>query len=417
MEQPLQPPRTRAALFSAECEGRDLDRSLAELAALAKSAGMEVVLEITQRRQAPDAALYLGGGRLQQAAALCADNGVELCIFDDELTGTQIKNLEELLQLPVIDRTLLILDIFAARAVTNEGKLQTELAALQYRLPRLAGLRAGLSRQGGGGAGGGGARRGAGESQLEYDRRHLRRRIGLLQQKLTAIGQRRAQTRRSRRRNRVPVAALVGYTNVGKSSLLNRLCGAGALVEDQLFATLDPTARKALLPSGQQIVLVDTVGFVSRLPHALVEAFHSTLEEACSADLLVLVADASDPERERQLQVTRETLAQIGAQQIETLVVYNKCDRPHLPTEGGIRLSAATGWGVDALLKELDRRLAGRMAEVELLLPYDQLPLLGALRLGGSVQQEEYRPDGVYVKALADRRALHRFAPYLYYGG
>ncbi len=415
MEELNQRPRTRAALFAADCGDRDIDRSLAELRALAESAEMEVLLEIVQRRDTPDAGCYLGEGRLAEAKSLCADNDVAVCVFDDELTGTQIKNLEDALELPVVDRTLLILDIFAARAVTGEGKLQTELASLQYRLPRLAGLRDGLSRQGGGGAGGGGARRGAGESKLEYDRRHLRRRIDLIQHKLDAIDQRRAQTRRSRSRNAVPVVALVGYTNVGKSSLLNRICGAEVEARDQLFATLDPTARKAVLPSGQNVVFIDTVGFVSRLPHSLVEAFKSTLEEAKYADIVLRVADASDPLREEQLRVTAEVLAEIGAAENETATVYNKCDRMHLAAWDGVCVSAKTGEGLEELLALLDERLASRVAEVELLLPYDKLALLAPLRQGGSVQTEDYRDDGVYVKALADRRSLHLFEPYLLY--
>lgn len=213
----------------------------------------------------------------------------------------------------------------------------------------------------------------------------------------------------------MPVVALVGYTNVGKSSLLNRICGAEVEARDQLFATLDPTARRAALPSGQNVVFIDTVGFVSRLPHSLVEAFKSTLEEAKYADIVLRVADASDPLREEQLRVTAEVLAEIGAAENETAVVYNKCDRMHLAAWDGVCVSAKTGEGLDELLALLDARLASRVAEVELLLPYDKLALLAPLRQGGSVQAEEYRDDGVYVKALADRRSLHLFEPYLLY--
>lgn len=404
---------TRAALFAADCGRWDLERSLAELSALAESAELEVVLEVTQKRDAPDAAAYLGEGRLAEARELCAANDVTLAVFDDELTGTQIKNLEDILNVRVIDRTLLILDIFAARAVTNEGKLQTELARLQYQLPRLAGLGASMSRQGGGGGGGGGARRGAGESKLEYDRRHVRRRIELVQEKLTAIETRRAQTRRSRSRSAVPVIALVGYTNVGKSSLLNRICGAEVLSQDMLFATLDPTARKTTLPSGQNVVFIDTVGFVSRLPHSLVEAFKSTLEEACYADIILKVADAADPMRDEQLAVTDQVLGEIGAGENDAVVLYNKCDRLHVAPFDGLCVSAATGEGVPELLAFLDEKLADRVRPVTMLVPYDKLSLLANLRAGGSIQQEEYREDGVFVQALADRRSLHLFEPYL----
>ncbi|MEG0803334.1 MAG: GTPase HflX [Pygmaiobacter sp.] len=284
---------------------------------------------------------------------------------------------------------------------------------MQYRLPRLAGLGASMSRQGGGGGGGGGARRGAGESKLEYDRRHVRRRIELVKEKLSGIEQRRTQTRRSRSRNAVPVIALVGYTNVGKSSLLNRICGSEVLSEDMLFATLDPTARKMALPSGQNVIFVDTVGFVSRLPHSLVSAFKSTLEEAKYADIILKVADASDPLRGEQLKVTDEVLAEIGAADNESLILYNKCDRLHLSVADGLCVSAETGEGLDALLAFLDEKLADRVHAVELLLPYDQLALLAPLRAGGSIETEEYREDGVYVKALADRRSLHLFEAYL----
>ena len=413
IEQTERPARTRAALFAADCGDRDIDRSLSELRVLAESAEMEVLFEVTQRRDAPDVGCYLGEGRLAEARALCEAQEIEVCVFDDELTGTQIKNLEDQLGVPVVDRTLLILDIFAARATTNEGKLQTDLTTHSYQLTQLAGLREGLSRQGGGGAGGTGARRGAGESKLEYDRRHLRRRMELIRGKLAAIEQRRAQTRRSRQHNAVPVIALVGYTNVGKSSLLNALCGAEVMAQDQLFATLDPTARKAMLPSGQQVIFVDTVGFVSRLPHSLVEAFKSTLEEAKFADLILRVADASDPLRDEQLQVTAEVLAEIGAADKETAIIYNKCDRTHLAAYDGLCVSAKTGQGLDQLRALVDEKLAARVLPVELLLPYDKLSLLGTLRQGGSVQEEQYQPEGVRVRALADRRILYRLAPYL----
>ena len=405
--------KTRAALFAADCGARDIDRSLAELGALAESADMEVLFEVVQKRDTPDSGSYLGVGRLEEARSLCAEHEIDLCIFDDELAGTQIKNLEDLLEVPVIDRTMLILEIFAARAVTNEGKLQTELATLRYRLPRLSGLREGLSRQGGGGGGGGGARRGAGESKLEYDRRHLRRRIDMIEEKLAEIEQRRTQTRRSRSRAEVPVIALVGYTNVGKSSLLNRICGAEVETKDQLFATLDPTARKMTLPGGQTVIFVDTVGFISRLPHGLVEAFKSTLEEAAYADLVLRVADAADPLREEQLNVTQEVLAEIGAQENETIIVYNKCDRMHVAVPGGVMVSALTGEGIDALLELIETRLAGRVCRLELLLPYDKLSLLNTLRNDGSVQQQEYRDNGVYVSGIVDRRSFHLFEPYL----
>lgn len=316
----------------------------------------------------------------------------------------------------VIDRTMLILEIFASRAVTNEGKLQTELATLQYRLPRLAGLGASLSRQGGGGGGGAGARRGAGESKLEYDRRHVRRRIDALRERLEELERRRAETRKSREKSGVPVVALVGYTNVGKSSLLNRLCGAQVLEADMLFATLDPTARRLSLPSGLACVAVDTVGFVSRLPHNLVQAFKSTLEEAAYADVLVRVCDASDPDSARQLAVTDEVLESLGCGDIPTVTVYNKCDKAPravpLMTDS-LRTSAATGEGVGALLAKLDSLLAGRVRRIRVLLPYGKLGEAAPMRQRGTVLAEEYRPDGVYLEGIVKAADVHRFLPWL----
>lgn len=366
----------KVVLFAADCGGYDIERSMEELAPWHRPNGMEAVAEVVQKRETPEAATFLGEGRLAEGRMLCINLGAECAVFDAELSGSQIRNLEELLEVQVIDRTMLILEIFASRAVTNEGKLQTELATLQYRLPRLAGLGASLSRQGGGGGGGAGARRGAGESKLEYDRRHVRRRIDALRERLEELERRRAETRKSREKSGVPVVALVGYTNVGKSSLLNRLCGAQVLEADMLFATLDPTARRLTLPSGLACVAVDTVGFVSRLPHNLVQAFKSTLEEAAFADVILKVCDASDPEAAAQLAVTDDVLGELGCGDIPQIVVYNKCDRVEnaaLFDTSAVRTSAVTGEGLDALLARLDAALAGRVRRIAVLLPYDKL--------------------------------------------
>ena len=387
-----------------------------ELAALAQANGMEAVAEVVQKRETPEAATFLGKGRLAEGRMLCINLGAECAVFDAELSGSQIRNLEELLEVQVIDRTMLILEIFASRAVTNEGKLQTELATLQYRLPRLAGLGASLSRQGGGGGGGAGARRGAGESKLEYDRRHVRRRIDALRERLEELERRRAETRKSREKSGVPVVALVGYTNVGKSSLLNRLCGAQVLEADMLFATLDPTARRLSLPSGLACVAVDTVGFVSRLPHNLVQAFKSTLEEAAFADVILKVCDASDPEAAAQLAVTDDVLGELGCGDIPQIVVYNKCDRVEnaaLFDTSAVRTSAVTGEGLDALLARLDAALAGRVWRIAVLLPYDKLGEATPMRENGTVLTEEYRPEGVYLEGIVKTMDLHRFTPYL----
>ena len=377
---------------------------------------MEAVAEVVQKRETPEAATFLGEGRLAEGRMLCINLGAECAVFDAELSGSQIRNLEELLEVQVIDRTMLILEIFASRAVTNEGKLQTELATLQYRLPRLAGLGASLSRQGGGGGGGAGARRGAGESKLEYDRRHVRRRIDALRERLEELERRRAETRKSREKSGVPVVALVGYTNVGKSSLLNRLCGAQVLEADMLFATLDPTARRLSLPSGLACVAVDTVGFVSRLPHNLVQAFKSTLEEAAFADVILKVCDASDPEAAAQLAVTDDVLGELGCGDIPQIVVYNKCDRVEnaaLFDTSAVRTSTVTGEGLDALLARLDAALAGRVRRIAVLLPYDKLGEATPMRENGTVLTEEYRPEGVYLEGIVKTMDLHCFTPYL----
>lgn len=397
-------------------QGRyDMDRSLDELRALAEANGMDAVAEVVQKRSAPEAATLLGAGKVEEARLVCQNVQAAAAIFDGELTGSQIRNLSAALQVEVLDRTLLILEIFRARATTNEGKLQTELALLRYQLPRLQGLGESLSRQGGGGAGGGGARRGAGETKLELDRRHLHHRIEHLEQRLAELEKRRGETRRARRKNNVPVIALVGYTNVGKSSLLNALCGEQIFEADMLFATLDPTARKLTLPSGLQTVLVDTVGFVSRLPHHLVEAFKSTLEEAAYADVIVKVADASDPQAPEQLAVTDEVLATLDCGGIPQLVVYNKCDAANLTAFDPTLLltSARTGRGLPELLARLDEVLAHRVRGIEVLLPYDKLALADVLRSRGSVAAEEYRETGVYYRATVKIDDLHRFEPYL----
>lgn len=406
----------KALLFGLDLGEYDMEKSMEELAALAEAAGMEAVAEVVQKRAAPEAATYLGEGRLAEGRLLCRNLGAQCAIFDAELSGSQIRNLEEFLEVEVLDRTMLILEIFARRAVTSEGKLQTELALLRYRLPRLAGLGQSLSRQGGGGGGGTGARRGAGESKLEYDRRHVRRRIEALSERLAEVNRRREQARRGRQKSGVPVVALVGYTNVGKSSLLNRMCGAGVLEADMLFATLDPTARQLTLPSGLACVAVDTVGFVSRLPHHLVEAFKSTLEEAAFADVILKVCDASDPEAAAQLAVTDDVLGELGCGDIPQIVVYNKCDRVEnaaLFDTSAVRTSAVTGEGLDALLARLDAALAGRVRRIAVLLPYDKLGEATPMRENGTVLTEEYRPEGVYLEGIVKTMDLHRFTPYL----
>ena len=415
MENEKEERRPRVVLLALDQGNFDARRSLDELAALAEADGMEVAAEVVQRRQTPEAGTLLGEGKVAEARLVCMNTGAELAVFDGELTGSQLRNLSAALQVEVIDRTMLILEIFRSRAATNEGKLQTELALLRYQLPRLQGLGESLSRQGGGGGGGGGARRGAGETKLELDRRHIDRRLEHLEGKLKELEKRRGETRRARRKNNVPVVALVGYTNVGKSSLMNALCGAEIFEADMLFATLDPTARKLTLPSGLTVILVDTVGFVSRLPHHLVEAFKSTLEEAAYADVIIKVADAADGEAMTQLAVTDEVLDSLNCGDIPQLVVYNKCD-----LEGAVSFdpavlltSAKTGRGLPELLARLDEVLAHRVRTIEVLLPYDTLSLAELMRSRGSIAEEEYRPEGLYCRGTVRVDDLHKFEPYL----
>ena len=415
MENEQQERRPRVVLLALDQGKFDARRSLDELTALAEADGMEVAAEVVQRRQTPEAGTLLGEGKVAEARLVCMNTGAATAVFDGELTGSQLRNLSAALQVEVIDRTMLILEIFRSRAATNEGKLQTELALLRYQLPRLQGLGESLSRQGGGGGGGGGARRGAGETKLELDRRHIDRRIEHLEGKLKELEKRRGETRRARRKNNVPVVALVGYTNVGKSSLMNALCGAEIFEADMLFATLDPTARKLTLPSGLTVILVDTVGFVSRLPHHLVEAFKSTLEEAAYADVIIKVADAADGEAMAQLAVTDEVLDSLDCGDIPQLVVYNKCD-----LEGAVSFdpavlltSAKTGRGLPELLARLDEVLAHRVRTVEVLLPYDTLSLAELMRSRGSITEEEYRSEGLYCRGTVRVDDLHKFEPYL----
>ena len=408
-------PPTKVVLLALDQGLWDCERSLAELAALCEANHMEAVAQISQKRQTPETGIVLGSGKLEEASLAAQELGAECAVFDGELTGSQIRNISTALGgLEVIDRTMLILEIFRSRAVTNEGKLQTELALLRYRLPRLQGMGEALSRQGGGG-GGGGARRGAGETKLELDRRHLHHRIEHLEGRLKELEKRRGETRRARQKNNVPVVALVGYTNVGKSSLLNALCGEQIFEADMLFATLDPTARKLVLPSGLQIILVDTVGFVSRLPHHLVEAFKSTLEEAAFADVIIKVADAGDAQAAEQLAVTDEVLGSLDCEGIPQLVVYNKCDVANaVAFDPDILLtSAKTGYGLDALLAKIDEVLNHRVRTIEVVLPYDKLALADILRSRGSVAEEEYREEGVFYRATVKIDDLHRFEEYL----
>ena len=394
----------RALLVCLDTGEYDGEVSLAELAELTRSAGAEAAFFLTQKRPAPDTATCLGSGMAEEAGELVRREELDLVIFDRELTPTQIRNLEEICGVRVVDRTTLILDIFALRARSREGKLQVELAQLKYLLPRLTGRGAALSR-----LGGGIDTRGPGETKLETDRRHIRRRIGSLKEQLREVEAARGVIQRRREKNGVVTVALVGYTNAGKSTLMNQLTQAGVLAEDKLFATLDPTARALKLPCGKTVMLIDTVGLLRRLPHHLVEAFKSTLEQAAAADILLNVCDASSPEAGEHLQVTRELLEELGAGDHPMIPVLNKWDAvrdpdlaPRLP--GAVRISALRGEGLEELLQAIEDNLPEKTFPVELLLPFSKSGLAAKLREEGAVTGEEYVPEGLRLTAQVDSR-------------
>lgn len=401
----------RAILAAADCGEWDAEISIDELEELAKSAGAEVVAKVIQQRAEYDRATVIGRGKLEEIKQLAEAEDVDILIFDHELTAANIRNLEEATGLGVIDRTMLILDIFAARAQSRAGRLQVELAQYKYRLPRLEGMGKNLSR-----LGGGIGTRGPGESKLESDRRHIRRRIETLERKLEELSANRELIRSRRKKDGIVTAAIVGYTNAGKSTLLNRLTNAGVLSEDKLFATLDPTARALELPDGRSIMLVDTVGFVRRLPHHLVEAFKSTLEETVQADLLLNVCDISSGEADSQTEVTRTLLESLGADKIPMLNVLNKCDllegaRP-ICTSDCVMVSAKTGEGVDEMLEKISKMLAPTQIRMTVLIPYSEGGLLGEIRAFGKVFSEEFTPEGTLVDALVDMKLLPRAQKY-----
>ena len=392
----------RAFLVSVDTGEFDAEASMSELYELTESAGAQPVGAMIQKREKPDGATCIGSGRLEERKEVCQSQEIDLIIFDCELSPTQIRNLEFETEVRIIDRTMLILDIFASRARSREGKLQVELAQLKYLLPRLTGKGAAMSR-----LGGGIGTRGPGESKLETDRRHIRRRLESLREQLAQVEQHRNQLRRRREKEGIITAAIVGYTNAGKSTLMNTLTDAGVLAEDKLFATLDPTSRALKLPNGVSVMLIDTVGLVRRLPHHLVEAFHSTLEEAALADMILNVCDASSPEAQVHLEVTRKLLADLGCTGRPVIPVMNKCDLvPSLldiPMIGNaVRISAKTGEGIGDLLAAVEENLPVSLRRVCLLLPFDQAGLVAQIRKDHVLYQEEYRPDGIFVSALLD---------------
>ena len=404
--------KERAVLAGVNTGAFDAEASIDELAELADTAGAEVLAKFIQNRESPDNAAYLGEGKLREIRDFCRQQEADLLILDDELSGIQLRNIEEITDVHAIDRTTLILDIFAGRARSREGRIQVELAQQKYRLPRLIGLGKQLSR-----LGGGIGTRGPGETKLESVRRHIRRRIDALEAELKALGENRARIRQRRSKNGAITAAVVGYTNVGKSTLLNLLTTAEVYVQDQLFATLDPTARELTLPNGQRIILVDTVGLIQRLPHQLVEAFHSTLEEAADADLILNVCDCSDPAVDRQLEVTRQLLADLGCGGIPTLTVYNKIDLCPDPerfvgNDHTVYISAAKRQNIHGLLHAMETALSEKMRQVTLEIPYSEGSLLNLLRERGRVRKEEFLEDKIRIEATVDEKILKALSPY-----
>ena len=393
-----------------EGTGDEAERSLRELAALAETAGALVLDGVIQRRDRPDPATYIGSGKARELRELVVSTGADTVICDGELSPGQLRHLEDVVKVKVVDRTWLILDIFAQHARSKAGRAQVSLAQMQYLLPRLRGWGESLSRQAGGRAGGatgGVGTRGPGETKIETDRRRIRDQMTVLRRQLKEMERVRRTQRGARQRAGTPAVALAGYTNAGKSSLLNRLTGAGVLVEDALFATLDPTVRKLDLPSGRHCTIADTVGFVRHLPHHLVEAFRSTLEEVTDADLVVHVVDGSDPHPEDQLSAVREVLAEIGAGNLPELVVINKADIADPQQLAALRrrepdaliVSAHSGEGIEELLARLDERLPRPEIEVDVVVPYDRGDLVAAAHADGEVLSQDHLPEGTRLRA------------------
>lgn len=400
----------KALLVSIDCGQGDCEESLDELYELAETAGAQVLGSMTQKRESPDTATAVGSGRLEEIAEFCRGNEVDLIIFDMELTPRQLVNIENATDVRVIDRTMLILDIFASRARSSEGKLQVELAQLRYMLPRLTGKGIEMSR-----LGGGIGTRGPGETKLETDRRHIRRRIDSLSEKLAEVAARRENMRARRRKDSVVTAAIVGYTNVGKSTLLNRLTEAGVLAYDMLFATLDTTARALTLPSGASVMLIDTVGLIRRLPHHLINAFKSTLEEAAQADILIVMADASSPNMHDQLEITHGLLKELGAGDKPCVTVLNKCDLvPNMDFLGlhGVRISAVTGKGFDQLLEAIDEAMPVKRIRVSILLPFDKIGAAQEIRSCGTIHSEEYTNAGLLIDTTVELPVAARLREY-----
>lgn len=404
--------KDRVLLAAVDTGSYDVELSLDELEELTETAGGEVIARVTQKRPSFDSGTCIGSGRLEEMAEICKNENIDRIVFDCELTATQIRNIEDVCGVFTIDRTMLILDIFAQRATTREGRLQVEIAQNKYRLPRLAGMGTNMSR-----LGGGIGTRGPGESKLETDKRHIRTRIAALSDELKEIEKRRGLMRKRRKKDGVLTAAIVGYTNVGKSTLLNYLTEAGVLAENKLFATLETTSRAIELPDGRSVTLIDTVGLIRRLPHQLVEAFKSTLEEAASADVIIHVCDASADDCEEQAKVTLELLKELGCEGIPVVTVFNKCDKvPYineLDTSGeAVKISAKNGTGIDSLLAAIQKALHENSVRCRLLLPFDKAGLVNTIRQEGRIFSEDYTAEGIVLDALVDIKVYHLVESY-----
>lgn len=383
--------------------GMDVEHSLDELQELAETAGAETVGRLIQKREAIHPGTYVGKGKIEELLYMIQNLGADAIVCDDELSPAQITNLQEALQIKVIDRTVMILDIFAAHARTSEGKLQVELAQLRYRASRLAGLGKSLSR-----LGGGIGTRGPGEKKLEMDRRLIKERISVLNRQLKEVVKNRDTMRKQRSQNQTPTVAIVGYTNAGKSTLLNTLTDASVLEEDKLFATLDPTTRSLELEDGQKILFTDTVGFISKLPHQLIRAFRSTLEEAKYADMILHVVDASNPNYDMQMQVVYDTLKELGIGDKPILTAFNKMDQvgeydreglKDLASDDSVQISARESTGLEQLLEKIEQMLNAGFIQIEKVLPYADAGKIQQIRQYGKLEKEEYREDGIFVKA------------------
>ncbi len=380
----------------------DVERSLSELEELVSTAGAETVGRLVQNRENVHPGTYIGKGKVEELKDLLWETGATGIVCDDELTPAQMKNLEDVLDTKVLDRTVLILDIFASHAVTKEGKIQVELAQSRYALTRLQGFGKSMSR-----LGGGIGTRGPGETKLETDRRRIRTRISQLKEELSEVERKRTVNRSLREKNRVPVVAIVGYTNAGKSTLLNRLCSAEVLSEDKLFATLDPTTRSLQLPTGQTVLLTDTVGFIRKLPHHLIDAFKSTLEEAKYADIITHVVDASNPDHEAQMDVVYKTLSDLGVTGKPVVTLFNKCDllpeEAYMPlderAERSIRTSMKTGEGTGLYLEELERLANEGNVLLERIFPFREAGRIQEIRKNGQLLEEKYTGEGIFVRA------------------